>query len=176
MPQLGEDFDTSTAEKRQGFEVIKAWVPAQIIESDTGPTKNGLGKRASFTFEVIDGPFKGRKVWHGINYQHASPEAQRIGQSELRELTEAIVGPGTIDNTDVLHFKPFMLKCGPDKDDPDKTAAKGFKPYDTATGASTGNPGSQGSGGFRPASGATAPQQQRTAAAGAGARPWAKAS
>lgn len=171
MPELGGTFDTSTAEKRQGFEVIRGTFPAQIIESDVVATKTG-GTGAKFTFEIIDGPHKGRKVWGFINIQSNSAEAQRIGQSELRELCES-VGLSRVDNTDLLHFKPLMLKCGADKQDPDRTVPKGYKPYGQATGGQQAVREEQQqtqAGGFQP-SGVGGAQPQR-AAAGGGSRPW----
>jgi len=171
MPEIGGTFDTSTAEKRQSFDVIKGTHPAQVIESDVVTTKHG-GMGAKLTFEIIDGQYRGRKVWGFINISNPSPEAQRIGQSELRELCEA-VGLGAISNTDELHFKPLMLKCGADRQDPERTVPKGYKPYGPAPApANQAQPESQhASGGFQPQTPQAQPQR---AAAGGGSRPWSR--
>jgi len=163
MAQLG--FQTEGAPQRQNnYEVLRGTFPAQITESDTITTKSG-GLGAKFTFEIIDGPHKGRKVWGFINVTNPSPTAQEIGQAELRELCEA-VGMAAITDTTELEFKPLMLRCGPDKSDPERTVPKGYKPY--APGAvATAQPARAAA---PPAQRAAPPPQQ----AGAGSRPWAR--
>lgn len=169
MANLGQTFDPNSAEKRSGYDVITGWVPAQVIESDVMETKNG-GVGLKLTFEVIEGPHERRKVWGFINVQNPSPEAQRIGQSELRELCEA-VGLGPITDSEVLHFKPLMLKCGPDKQDNSKTAVKGYKPYERGGAVQAARPVSQP----RPAQASQTAQHREPATASAGwARPWSR--
>ncbi len=170
MAQLEQTFEAESAEKRvSNFDVIRGIHPAQIIESDAVPTKSGTG--AKFTFEIIDGPYKSRKVWGFINVTNSSPVAQQIGQSELRELCEA-VGLSRITDTTELEFKPLMLRCGPDKQDPDRTVPKGYKPFDPnwSRAVQAQRPA--------PARQAAPPPAQRAAPpppqAAAGARPWAR--
>ena len=171
MAQLG--FATAEAPERQNnFDVIRGTFPAQITESDVIATKTG-GKGAKFTFEIIDGPHRGRKVWGFINVENANPTAQEIGQAELRELCEA-VGLDRIDDTTQLEFKPLMLRCGPDKQDPERTVPKGYKPYDANWAAKA-----PAQARAQPARSAAPPAQRQAApppqqAAGGQARPWAR--
>ena len=166
MAQLG--FQTESAPQRtNNFEVIRGTFPAQIIESDTITTqKGGLG--AKFTFEILDGPFKGRRVWGFINVTNPSAAAQEIGQAELRELCEA-VGLTSIKDTQELEFKPLMLRCGADRQDAERTVPKGYKPFVATAGARAPTQA-------RPAPPArpAAQQAQPATAAAGGARPWAR--
>ena len=81
---------------------------AHIIESDIVPTKAGDGQRLKLTFEILDGQLKGRRIWEGLNIQHANGEAQRIAQSDLSAICHA-VGVIKPQQTEELHFKPVKI-------------------------------------------------------------------
>lgn len=168
MAELGMTYDPATAERRTFDPIPRGWYLAQIIESDAAPTKAGNGERASFTFELLEAPYERRRLWGGINYKHANPEAQRIGQNELGELTAAC-GKGPIRNTEELHFIPILVKVGFRKDDPDQNEVKGYKPY-VAGGQQQAPAQSQPQQSRQQQQPAQQPQQQRAAAGGS--RPW----
>ena len=165
MSNLGT-FDPTTAEPRRGFDPLpNGWYLGQVVDSDVRDTRSGNGKYAKFEFEVVDGPFQGRKLFANINFQNQNPDAQRIGQAELAELTQA-TGCGVIRDTTELHFKPVLIKVGVRKDDRDQNEIKAYKP-NNGEGA--------------PASAQRAPAQQtrqapppQQHAAGGGNRPWAR--
>lgn len=104
----------------------------QVTESDLKPLKSGNGTGLSLTLTVLDGPFKGRKVWENLNVQHTNGETQRIAQSQLSALCRA-VGVGQLRDTTELHNKPLKVKVKIRKDDQygDKNAVAG---YEAATG------------------------------------------
>src|SRR5688572_18017199 len=116
MAQLGTTFDPSTApQDDRSFDLMPAgWQPAHCIESDAGPTKQGGGLVASFTWEILEGPFKGRKIWQRINVINQNAQAQEIGQRELGSLCKAL-GLGPITDTTVVHFKPLQIRVGVEK-------------------------------------------------------------
>ena len=52
------------------------------------------GKMAKMTFEVIDGPFSGQKVWDNIVYVHeSSKNAEKYGRAHLASLLKACNSP-----------------------------------------------------------------------------------
>jgi len=81
---------------------------AHIVESDVQPLKSGNGEGLKLTFEVIDGQFKGRKVYENLNIRHTSEDTQRIAQSQLSALCHAVNVIKLMD-TAALHFKPVRI-------------------------------------------------------------------
>ena len=161
MAQLGTNFDPSSAPPGDSsFDLLpNGWQPMHAIESDVNPTKDGTGTIVAFTFEIIEGAFKGRRIWKRMNVQNKSAEAQAIGQRELADLCRALGLPSMTD-TSQAHNKPLLGKIGLEKSkDPayeDKNTVKGFKPYEAGAGSPSG-----------PAIAGAA-----TASAGGAARPW----
>lgn len=170
MAQLGQAFDPATApESDRNFDVMPAgWHPMHAIEADVQPPKTGGGQMICLTWEVLDGAFKGRRIWHRINYINASAQAQEIGQRELGQLCKAL-GLGPITDTDVLKFKPVQGRVGIEKGKDgyeDKNKVSDFKPY----GQSGAAPPPQQPARFpAPAQAAAASGGQATVG---GARPW----
>jgi len=56
--------------------------------------------------EVLEGDYKGRKLFYNLNVQHENEKAQMIGQSQLKKVIEA-VGKDHISATEDLHDIPF---------------------------------------------------------------------
>ena len=77
------------------------------VGSEMKPTNQGNGEYLNITFEVIDGPYKGRKVWSRLNLINANETAVQIAQRELGALCRA-VGVITPDDSSELHNKPFL--------------------------------------------------------------------
>lgn len=178
---MGLDIDPNTVERRDAgrFDVINGWQPAQIIEADASPTKEfaHLSLRdapsaiCSVTIEITDGPHKSRRVWKRINYKNKSAAAQQIGQQDMIELSEAMGFDRPPNDTEQLKFKPFMVRCGPDKDDREKTAAKGFKKFDPNWRAAAPELANRPAAASQPRQ--DAPTQQRQAPPPGNNRPWA---
>ena len=61
-------FNAATVEPSQDFEPIPAGkYLAMITESEMKPTKSGGGQYLQLTFQMLDGPYKGRYVWARLN-------------------------------------------------------------------------------------------------------------
>lgn len=103
------DFNPKSAPPRENnFTVLPVgWYTADIVEADVTPTKSG--RCVKLTMEVITQGYRGRKIWHRINFENASPKAQKIGNQQLAELCEA-VGIERLTNTDQLLRKRVDLK------------------------------------------------------------------
>lgn len=72
------------------------------------PTKDGQGQYLEFTFEVIDGPYKGRKVWSRMNLINKNQTAVSIANRELANLCRAI-GIIKPNDSSELHNKPIFV-------------------------------------------------------------------
>jgi len=150
------------------FEPIPAGdYPAFIIESDITPLHNGSGNGLKLTFEVLDGPHKGRKVWETLCIVHTNPKTQQIAQEQLSAICH-VVGIMEPQDTAELHLKPMTINVAirpADGQYKAKNIIKGYKPLSGGGVASAAAPVVQ------------APVMQATAPAAASAnRPaWAKA-
>jgi hypothetical protein len=109
MANIGH-FDATQVAPREDFSPIPTGeYNAQVIESDLKPTKKNDGHYAELTFEVIDGPYKGRRVWARLNLDNPNPKAVEIAQRELSGICHA-VGKMQIKDTAELHYKPMVIR------------------------------------------------------------------
>jgi hypothetical protein len=88
---------------------------SHAVESEVKPTASGSGKYLQITWEVLDGEFKGRKVWQRLNIVNANAQAQEIAQRELSAICHA-TGVLKLTNSSQLHHIPVMLKVVVKKD------------------------------------------------------------
>lgn len=109
------DFNANDVAPSAGFEPLPAGeYPAVVTDSEMKPTKAGNGTLLQLVFQVVDGPSKGRKLWHRINYANANATAQQIGRADLSALCRA-VGVMTPHDTAELHNRPVTVKVGFEK-------------------------------------------------------------
>lgn len=123
-------FDATSVAPQQTFAPIPAGVyTVAVTDSEVKPTKSG-GTQAVFHLQVVDGQFAGRKVFARINVRNASPEAERIGQSQLSALQHAC-GVLQLQDTAQLHGKVVRARVTVRKDDTgqygDSNEVKGFE-------------------------------------------------
>ena len=110
-----------------GFEPLKAGdYPVIAIESELRDTKSGTGKFLAVTFEVFEGPSKGRKYFSNYNLANPNPKAVEIGRAQLKAFSEACGKPNAKDSTE-LHNSPLILNLGIDKNN--QNNIKAHKPY-----------------------------------------------
>ena len=129
-------FDAATVEPATAFEPIPAGkYLAVLVNSEQKPTKSGQGSFLELTFEVIEGEFKGRKVWARLNLDNPSPMAVKIARAELSALCRA-VGVLTPKDSAELHNLPLLItvkqKAGPGNEDFNEV--KGFARKEVASG------------------------------------------
>jgi hypothetical protein len=86
-----------------------------IEDSVVSDNKKGNGKYVKFTFQVLDGQYKGYLLWHYVNYKHVNVITQRIGLKELKEIGLAC-GKTQFTDTSILHGIPFRIRVDIEKD------------------------------------------------------------
>ena len=133
---------------------------AHITESDVAPLRSGNGTGLKLTFEIIDGQYKGRKVWDNLNIQHSNEDTQRIAQSQLSALCHA-VNVIKLQDTAALHMKPVNIKVVVREAKGEYQASNNIKGYEAA-------------GGIRSAAPAFVAQAEEAQAAKPSAPAWAK--
>jgi len=159
-------FDASQVPEQQEFSAIPAGQYVVIATaSEEKATKTGTGSYLQFTFEVLDGPYKGRKLWARLNLRNPNTTAVEIAQRELGAICRA-VGVIKPAQSAELHNKPLMVEVDVEKDDRDRQNNV-IKKYMPASGAAPQV--------FAPAAApvAVAPAGAPTAAAPS-TPPWAK--
>ncbi|MGV8956019.1 MAG: DUF669 domain-containing protein [Cypionkella sp.] len=81
----------------------------QVVDSDVKPTKNNTGEYAELTYEVMDGPLKGRKHWARITLDNQNKDAVEIGQRQMASLREA-TGVANPRDTQDFHNIPHIIR------------------------------------------------------------------
>jgi hypothetical protein len=106
-------FDANQVEPTGDFDPVPAGkYLAVITESEMKPTKSGSGNYLQLTFEIIDGPHKGRLLWARLNLDNPNATAVAIARAELSAICRAVGVLAPTDSTD-LHDLPLVIhvKC-----------------------------------------------------------------
>ncbi len=95
---------------------------AVITESEMKPTKNNNGSYLQLTFEILEGEYKGRKLWARLNLNNPSETAVKIARAELSAICRAVNVMQPKDSVE-LHNLPLAItvKCKKRSDTDDLT-------------------------------------------------------
>lgn len=108
MAQL--NFDATQVEPDTGFDTVPAgWYNVSADESDLKPTKDGAGTYLQMRFNVLDGQYRGRKLFARLNIRNANAQAQEIALRQLSAIGHA-VGVLHIQDSQQLHGLPLKVK------------------------------------------------------------------
>jgi len=128
-------FDASAVAPQVSNGVLPAGTYlAHITESDIRPLASGNGEGLKLTLEIIDGQYKGRRVWDNMNIQHTNETTQRIAQAQLSALCHA-VNVIKLEDTSALHYKPVRVKVTVREADGKYQESNNIKGYESASGA-----------------------------------------
>ena len=106
-------FNANDVDPASDFEPIPAGqYSAVIVESEVKPTRNGTGNYLQLTFEIIDGPHKGRLLWSRLNLDNPNATAVKIARAELSAICRAVGVMAPNDSVE-LHDLPLVIsvKC-----------------------------------------------------------------
>ena len=130
-------FDANQVEPAVGFEAIPAGkYVAMIVESEMKPTKAGDGAFLELVFQIVEGEFKGRKLWSRLNLENANPLAVQIARAELSAICRAVGVMAPNDSVE-LHDLPLLItvKCRKREDTGDiVNEVKGYAKKEAAQG------------------------------------------
>jgi hypothetical protein len=101
-------------EQEDVFDIVPAGEYVAVIEeSSIVANKQGTGEILKLTYQVIDGPFKGRKIFNNLNIKHSgsekSAQTEAIARKSLNSICVAVGLQGTITDTTQLHDKPLKV-------------------------------------------------------------------
>jgi len=127
-------FDANRVEPSTDYDPLPAGkYLAVITESEMKPTKAGTGQYLQMTFEILDGQFKGRKVWARLNLANSNDMTVKIAQAELSAICRAVGVLAPNDSVE-LHNLPLVIavKCKKRDDTGDVTnEIKGYAKKET---------------------------------------------
>ena len=147
------NFNAETVAPSVAFEAIPAGKYNVVItDSDIKTNRRGDGEYLQFEFEIIDGEYRGRKLWSRLNTNNPNPDAVRMANADLSAICHAV---GVLQPRDTveLHNLPLTVtvRC---RKTPDGEIVNDIKSYEAVA---------------RP----VAPASQTVIQSG-GSAPWAK--
>lgn len=102
--------DLSNVEARVALDVMPSgWQNAVIVDTGMKPTKDNAGQYMEVISEVIEGPFKGRKLFDRLNILNNNQTAVEIAYKTLKAIYSA-VGKVRVNDSAELHGIPFKIK------------------------------------------------------------------
>lgn len=105
-------FDANQVEPHAALEPLPAGVyVACVSASEMRPTAQGDGSYLNLELTIVEGQYKGRKVWDRLCLNHPKPEAVRFARARLSSLCRAVQVLQPRDSTQ-LHNLPLTLKLG----------------------------------------------------------------
>ena len=128
-------FDASAVAPQQTYAPLPVGTYlAHITESDVVPLKSGNGDGLKLTFEILDGPYKSRRIWQQLSVRHNNEKTQSIAQGQLSALCRAVNVIKLVD-TGALHNKPVKINVILREATDGYQAANEVKGYESASGA-----------------------------------------
>lgn len=106
-------FNATEVEPSTGYSAIPAGkYLAVITEDEMKETRSGGGQYLKLTFEIIEGEYKGRKLWVNLNLINANPKAVEIARADLSAICRA-VNVMQLQDTVQLYNLPLVInvKC-----------------------------------------------------------------
>lgn len=132
MALLNKQFDPSQHESMRDFSPVpEGEYLARIVASEMKATKNSQGKYLQLEFDLMTPGFTTRKVWTRLNLVNANSSAVEIAERELKSICDA-AGVGAIQDSNVLHGRPMVLKLKVTPATPQFGASNQIMAYKTA--------------------------------------------
>lgn len=90
---------------------------AMIVKSDLQATKAGNGSYLKLEIDIVDGQFKGRKLFENLNLDNPNQQAVNIAKATLANICRAVGVLHPKDSSE-LHMKPMsvMVSVEPERD------------------------------------------------------------
>jgi hypothetical protein len=129
------NFDANTVDPATSFDPIPdGKYIAAITDSEMKPTKSGTGHYLELSFDIVDGPFKGRKVWARLNLDNPNATTVEIAGSELSAICRAVGVMRPQDSAELHHLPLSITVASKRRDDTGEMTnyIKGYEKQDAA--------------------------------------------
>lgn len=107
MAYLGS-FDANTVEPSD-FSALPAGDYTAIISNSEWKDSKSGPQYLALTYQILEGPAKGRYVWHNLNLNSVNATARDISQRDLSAICRA-TGRMAISDSDELHDIPHVIR------------------------------------------------------------------
>jgi len=115
MAQL--NFDASQVDPSVPFEAVPSdKYTAEITKSELKPTKAGDGSYLEIEYTIIEGEYKGRKVWDRLCLNHQTQKTVEIARANLSAVCHAVGVMKPRDSSE-LHNIPLTITVKTRRDD-----------------------------------------------------------
>jgi len=132
-----QGFNANEVDPAVAFEPIPAGkYLAAIIASEMKATKSGVGNYLELSFQVLEGPCKGRILWARLNLDNPNATTVQIARAELSAICRAVGVMQPKDSVE-LHNLPLQINVRVKKrnDNGELTnEIKGFEKKEAASG------------------------------------------
>jgi hypothetical protein len=125
-------FDAAKVEPNEPASAVpKGEYQVIIVESESKPTAKGDGHLLNMVLQVVEGPFKGKKLYDRLNLWNKSEKATKIAQGTLSAICRA-VNVLTPRNSDDLHNRTLTAVVDVSEYQGKlRNEVKGYKPKQT---------------------------------------------
>ncbi|PID48696.1 MAG: hypothetical protein CR991_10305 [Proteobacteria bacterium] len=108
MASLNMNFDASAVEPSSVYDPLpNGEYLCCVVASDMKYTRDNTGQYLELELEVMDGNFKGRKVWDRLNLINHNAKAVEIAQRQLSSICHA-AGVLHVTDSNQLHNIPVI--------------------------------------------------------------------
>ena len=104
-------FDATTVEARKGFDALPVGDYAAVIVNNEMKTSQKGGQYLKLEIDIVEGDYKGRKLFVNLNLVNDNPKAVTIAQQELAEICLAVSKPQIQDSSEIVGIR-FMVSLG----------------------------------------------------------------
>ena len=106
-----EDFNANDYENDRREVLPMGNYRVVATKAEEKPTKAGNGSYLEIEYEVLEGDFKGRRVWDRLNLKNPSTQAVEIARRTLASICKAI-GVNTPRSSSELLNVPLVVRIG----------------------------------------------------------------
>jgi hypothetical protein len=142
MARFDTSFDATSVEPTTAQDLLPAGkYRAQIVESEMRVTKNGMGQFLWLMLDIIEGDYKGRKIFDQLNLVNPNPTTVEIAQRTLSAICHA-TGKMHVSDSEELHLLPMTIqvKIRPPKNGYGESNAIAYLPSERGTAARSAKP------------------------------------
>ena len=168
MASFGTTFDATGIDPMKPLEVLPPGkYPAQIVNSEMRLTRDGMGQYLHLEIDVLDGPYRGRKLFDRLNLVNANTQTVEIAQRTLSVICHA-TGRLQVQDSEELHLIPFLavVQVQPPRNGYGESNKVRYQPLEGAA------PAAQPAQPARPAAAPSAMPAPAAAASGFKTAPW----
>ena len=125
-------FETTQYKPSEGYTPLPAGeYPVRVSNTEKLENKKGNGHQLKVTFDVLDGDFKGRKIFNSFNLWHDSEKTRDIAREQFSGLIKAIGINPPRNHEEVRDGKVIIrLVVESDPQYGDSNNVKGYKPLE----------------------------------------------